>query len=349
MSATWGEMAMLLQSLPFMPEQASTIAGEVDAGYLYLWAMTIFFSGIVYLILFIAVIKYRRRAADEVPRPVAGSLRLEVAASALITAVFFTAFFVGVYLYFRQYQVPRDTVFDIHVIGKQWMWQFQHPTGEREINELHVPVGTKVKLVMSTEDVIHSLFFPAFRIKSDVVPGRYMQLWFEATREGRFPIYCAEYCGLNHARMVGEVVVMKATSYQDWLAGNRNQLSPVEAGRETFQRLGCASCHGASAEGGRCPPLVGLYGSEARLQGGASVEVDESYLRESILQPQARLVAGYPNIMPTFQGQLTEEQLLNLITYLKSLAPSRTDAIGTTAPARGEGAGRNAAPAGATR
>jgi cytochrome c oxidase subunit 2 len=317
-----------------MPEKASSIAESVDLGYLYLWGLTLFFTGVVYLILLVTVIKYRRRSGGEIPRPMAGSIRFEAAVSLLITVVFLTAFGVGAVVYLELYQVPRDTAFDIHVVGKQWMWQFQHPTGEREINELHVPINTRIKLIASTEDVIHSLFFPAFRNKSDVVPGHYTTMWFEATKEGTFPIFCAEYCGLNHSGMTGRVIVMKQTDYQDWLSGNRNQVSPIEAGRALFARFGCASCHGAAGEGGRCPTLTGVYGSQPRLQGGGAVVADEVYLRESIVQPQARIVAGYPDIMPTFQGQLNEEQLLQLVTFIKSLSPSRTNAIEATAPAR---------------
>jgi len=324
----------LLQTLPFMPERASRIADAVEAGYVYLWVVTLFFTGVVYVILFVSVIKYRRRSPNEVPRPMAGAIKFEIAVNSLITFVFFTAFVVGVVIYFWQYQVPTDTAFDIHVIGKQWMWQFQHPTGEREINELHVPVNTKVKIVASTEDVIHSLFFPAFRTKSDVVPGHYTYMWFEATREGTFPIFCAEYCGLNHSGMTGHIIVMKQTDYQNWLGGNRNQVSPIEAGRALFARFGCASCHGASGEGARCPPLTGVYGAPQRFADGRTLVADEAYLRESILQPQAKIVAGYPNIMPTFQGQVNEDELLQLLTFIKSLSPARSNAIETTAPAR---------------
>jgi cytochrome c oxidase subunit II len=326
-----------------MPERASTIAGAIDAGYIYLWVITLFFTGAVYLILFVAVIKYRRRSANEVPKPLTGSIKFETIISSCITAVFLTAFVIGTILYFELYQVPRDTAFDIHVVGKQWMWQFQHPTGEREINELHVPINTRIKLIASTEDVIHSLFFPAFRTKSDVVPGRYTNMWFEATREGTFPIFCAEYCGLDHSRMRGRVIVMKQTDYQDWLSGNRNQVSPVEAGRALFERFGCASCHGARGEGGRCPTLTGVYGTRQRLQGGETVVADETYVRESIVQPQARIVAGYPNIMPTFQGQLNEEQLLQLVAFVKSLAPPGTNATETAAPARQSNPGAGSA------
>lgn len=326
----------MIQSSDFslVPESASTMSGYVDAGYWYVWAITFFFTAILYLIVFIAVIKYRRRSPDEIPPPVAGSIKLEVVINSLIFAVFLSCFVVGTLIYLRMTSIPADANFEIHVVGKQWMWKFQHPTGGREINELHVPMNTRIKLRMTTEDVIHSLFFPAFRTKQDVVPGRYTTQWVEATKEGTYHIFCAEYCGMGHSTMIGRVVVMKPGDYENWLSGNRNQQSPVEAGRERFTQLGCASCHGSNAEGARCPPLVNVYGQPQRLADGATVVAEESYLRESILNPGAKIVAGYNNIMPTFQGQLDEEQLLQLIAYLKSLAPSASNAIDTTRPAR---------------
>jgi cytochrome c oxidase subunit 2 len=200
------------------------------------------------------------------------------------------------------------------------MWKFQHAPGQREINELHIPVGRKIRLIMATEDVIHDVFVPAFRIKADVVPGRYTTEWFEATKPGRYHFFCAEYCGMNHSGMGGYVVVMEPTEFENWLSGNASQMSPAAAGQQMFESLGCASCHGANAEGGRGPALLGLYGSNVVLNSGASVKADEGYLRESIMNPQAKIVTGFGPIMPSFQGQLSEEQLLQLVAYLKSLS-----------------------------
>lgn len=320
--------------VPFMPDQASTHGPLFDLAYVYMWAMTFFFAGIVYLVILVSVVRYRRRAPGEIPRPLAASLKLEAIVNSFIFLVFVSAFVAGLLTYYQLYRVPDDTTFTIYAVGKQWMWQFQHPTGEREINELHIPMNTKIKVVMSTEDVIHSLYFPAFRIKSDVIPGRYTQQWFEATKEGTYYIFCSEYCGLSHSGMNGQVIVMKETDYQAWVAGNANEVSPIEAGQKLYQSLGCTTCHGANAEGARCPPLINLYGSQVELQDGTSVVADEAYIRESIVNPQAKLVAGYPNIMPTYQGQVTEEQLLQLVTYIKSLAPGKINGIETTAPAR---------------
>jgi cytochrome c oxidase subunit 2 len=199
------------------------------------------------------------------------------------------------------------------------MWKIQHSTGQREINELHVPVGRKVKLIMTTEDTIHDFFVPAFRIKTDVVPGKYTTLWFEATKTGSFHLFCAEYCGMNHSGMIGKVVVMEPREFDNWLTGNVGSTTPAAAGQQLYQSLGCASCHGANGEGGRGPTLAGLYGRDALITGGQKVRADEVYLRESILNPQAKLVDGFGPIMPTFQGQISEDQILQLLAFIKSL------------------------------
>ncbi|HEY5074417.1 MAG TPA: c-type cytochrome, partial [Pyrinomonadaceae bacterium] len=188
-----------------------------------------------------------------------------------------------------------------------------------------VPVGRKIKLIMATEDVIHDVFIPAFRIKTDVVPGRYTTEWFEATKPGRYHFFCAEYCGMNHSGMGGYVVVMDPTEFENWLSGNANQMSPAAAGQQMFESLGCASCHGANAEGGRGPALLGLYGNNVALNNGQTALADEGYVRESILNPQAKIVTGFGPIMPSFQGQLSEEQLLQLVAYVKSLSTPKTE------------------------
>src|SRR6266404_3141298 len=240
-------------------------------------------------------------------------------------------FFWGAKIYFNQYRPPKNAI-EVYVVGKQWMWKFQHATGQREINELHIPVGRKIKLIMATEDVIHDVFVPAFRIKADVVPGRYTTEWFEATKPGRYHFFCAEYCGMNHSGMGGFVVVMEPTEYENWLSGNANQMSPAGAGQQMFESLGCASCHGANAEGGRGPAVPGVYGNNVVLNTNQSVRADEAYLREAILNPQAKIVNGFGPIMPSFQGQLSEEQLLQLVAYIKSLSTPRTETPTTKPP-----------------
>jgi cytochrome c oxidase subunit 2 len=223
-------------------------------------------------------------------------------------------------VYFKQYRMPKDAL-EVYVVGKQWMWKIQHTTGQREINELHVPIGRPVKLIMGSEDVLHSYYIPAFRVKADVIPGRYNTMWFEATRAGTYHLFCAEYCGTKHSGMIGSIIAMEPADYQTWLAGGPAEDSPVAAGEKLFQSQGCASCHQAGPTQ-RGPSLAGILGHEVKLQGGGTATVDDAYLRESIVLPQAKIVEGFAPIMPTFQGLLSEEQLLQLIAYVKSLKPA---------------------------
>ena len=316
---------------PFIPESASTIAGDVDALYFYISGVTVFFTLLISVVIIFFVIKYRRRNPFEIPRPIEGSTKLETLWSVIPLLIAMTIFFWGAKVYFAQYRPPKNAV-EIYVVGKQWMWKFQHTTGQREINELHVPVGRKIKLIMTTEDVIHDLFVPAFRIKADVVPGKYTTQWFEATKPGRYHLFCAEYCGMNHSGMGGWVVVMEPTEFENWLSGNANQMSPAAAGQQMFESMGCASCHGANGEGGRGPALLGLSGSNVTLNNGQTVKADEAYLRESILNPQAKIVTGFGPIMPSFQGQMNEEQLLQVVAYIKSLSTVKPEAATAKPP-----------------
>ena len=301
-----------------VPESASTFSWKVDALYFYLSGVTLFFSLLIGTVLIFFVIRYRRRTPYEIPRPIAGSHKLETIWTVIPFVIAMTMFAWGARVYFDQYK-PPDNAIEVYVVGKQWMWKLQHATGQREINELHIPVNRKIKLIMTTEDVIHDFFVPAFRTKADVVPGRYQTLWFEATKPGRYHLFCAEYCGMNHSGMTGSVIVMEPREFDDWLSGNTGNVTPAVAGQQLYQTLGCASCHGANGEGGRGPTLEGIFGNVQQLESGGSVRVDEAYLRESITNPQAKLVAGFGPIMPTFQGQISEDQLVQLIAYIKSL------------------------------
>src|SRR5436190_6340432 len=309
---------------PFIPESASTVSGDVDALYFYISGVTVFFTLLIAALIVYFVIRYRRRNPFEIPRPIEGSTKLETLWSAVPFLIAMTIFVWGAKVYFMQYR-PAQNAIEIYVVGKQWMWKVQHATGQREINEIHVPVNRKVKLIMTTEDAIHDLFVPAFRVKTDVVPGKYTTEWFEATKPGRYHFFCAEYCGMNHSGMRGFVVVMEPTEYENWLSGNVGQSSPAAAGRTMFESLGCVSCHGANAEGGRGPALIGNFGSKVVLNNSQSVTSDEGYLRESILNPQAKIVTGFGPIMPSFQGQVTEEQLLQLVAYIKSLSTAKPE------------------------
>ena len=325
--------------VPFIPDSASTLSWKVDALYFYLSGVTVFFTLLISAILIFFVIRYRRRTPYEIPRPIAGSHKLETLWTVIPFVIAMTMFAWGARLYFEQYRPPQNAI-EIYVVGKQWMWKIQHSTGQREINELHIPVGRKVKLIMTTEDVIHDFFVPAFRMKADVVPGRYVTEWFEATKAGTYHLFCAEYCGMNHSGMIGSVVVMEPREFDNWLSGNAGNTTPAVAGQQLFQSLGCVSCHGANGEGGRGPGLVGLFGRQVQLNTGQSVKADEAYLRESIINPQAKLVAGFGPIMPTFQGQVSEDQLVQLLAFIKSLqiaspqASTPVPSPGVTSPAR---------------
>jgi cytochrome c oxidase subunit 2 len=316
--------------IPFVPESASTVSGKVDALYFYLSGVTAFFTLLISGVLIFFVIKYRRRMPNEIPRPVAGSHKLETIWSVIPFMIAMSMFAWGAQIYFQNSRPPKNAN-EIYVVGKQWMWKIQHSTGQREINELHVPVGRKIKLIMTSEDTIHDFFIPAFRIKADVLPGRYTTQWFEATKAGTYHLFCAEYCGMNHSGMIGSVIVMQPTDFDNWLSGNASQQSPAVAGQQLFQSLGCVSCHGANGEGGRGPALAGLFGQKVFLTNNQTVTADEAYIRESIENPQAKVVSGFNPIMPTFQGQVTPEQLIQIISFIKSLQISNPQSA--TAPA----------------
>lgn len=329
------------------PEAASTVAGRVDTLYLFLCGLTAFFTlGIFLMILFLGL-KYRRQRGV-LPQPVKTDYRLEIGWTIVPLLIVMVIFGWSAVLFIDMQRPPEGSM-EIHVIGKQWMWKIQHPTGRREINSLHVPTGRPIRLVMTSQDVIHSFFVPAFRMKQDVLPGRFTSMWFQATRPGVYHLFCTEYCGAQHSGMIGKVVVMEPHEYQAWLSGvegDDNVIpepgTPVTvAGRELFTRYGCNTCHGE-----RAPTLAGLYGSEVRYipQGGRNqrtTPADDEYLRESILNPSAKVVVGYQPIMPTYAGQLSEEQVLQLVSYIKSLRDAR-DPSATPEQAGGQPGGEPA-------
>lgn len=319
------------------PEQASTIAARVDGLYFYLIGISTFFSLLIFTLAIYFAVKYRRRSEDEPPPPqIRDDLRLEIAWIVVPLVLVMVAFFWGASVYFAMARAPQNAL-EIFVVGRQWMWKFQHPDGQREINQLHVPLGRPVKLTLASEDVIHSFFVPVFRVKHDVVPGYYTTVWFEATKTGRFHLFCAEYCGTQHAGMIGHLVVLEPNEYEAWLSGALGagavpEGSPTSGGQKLFQDLGCRTCHQLDRQGVG-PMLVGIFGRQQKLQNGQSVRVDEDYLRESIVNPQAKIVAGFQPVMPPYQGRVTEEQLMQLIAYIKSLA--QTDAAAAAAAKTG--------------
>ena len=325
----------MFTNFPFFPQQASEQAGQVDAIYFFMVAVTAFFSLLIAVLVVVFAVKYRRRGVDDVGIAIHGSLPLELLWTFVPFVIVMVMFAWGAKVFFDLYRPPAGAM-EIFVVGKQWMWRVQHMDGQREINELHVPVGRPVKLVMGSEDVLHSYYIPAFRVKADVIPGRYNTMWFTAKRPGRYHLFCAEYCGTKHSGMIGTVIAMEPPDFQKWLSGGRAEDSPVAAGAKLFQDLVCNTCHVGDTQA-RGPVLTGVYGKPVQLQGGATVIADDAYIRESIVNPQAKIVAGFQPIMPTFQGLVTEEQLLQLIAYVRSLgepgaapaaAPSGTPAPG---------------------
>jgi cytochrome c oxidase subunit 2 len=304
--------------LPFFPEQASSIAGNVDALFAFVVITCLFFVVLVVSLITFASYRYSRKSKGEVGDTVAGNLVLEVGWTLIPLMIAIVIFAWGAVIYVNFRVAPKDTL-DIYVIGKQWMWKLQQPNGRKEINELHVPTGRDVRLIMGSEDVIHDFYVPAFRVKMDVVPGRYNTLWFRPTRPGKYRFYCSQYCGTNHALMGGWVTVQEPADYAAWLSGESGTTTdPVSTGEKLFSELACNTCHLGNGTG-RAPSLNGVYGGKVLLADGSTVTADDGYIRESILQPKAKIVAGYAPVMPTFQGLVTEEQIVNLTAYIKSL------------------------------
>lgn len=322
--------------LPMLPEQASNFAPSVDALMLFITAVCLFFAGAVTAAVVYFFFKYQRKNPDEVGVPIHGDMRLETAwiVIPLILSMFMFAWGAEVYVDYRR--SPTDTL-DIYVIGKQWMWKVQQPNGLKEINELHVPVGRSVRLIMASEDVIHDFSIPAFRVKMDVVPGHYNTMWFRPTVPGHYRLYCSQYCGTNHALMGGWITALEPADYAAWLSGSAGAGGdPLLAGEKLFTEKACITCHLSDGKG-RAPSLNGVYGGKVLLADGSTVTADDSYLRESLLQPNAKIVAGFQPLMPTFQGQLTEEQIIALTAYIKSLQTLPPPATGAgITPATGK-------------
>lgn len=303
---------------PLFPEQASTIASGVDGVYFLLVGLSLFFAVVVLFFILFFAIKYRRDSRAERSGLVFESRTLEFIWLFVPLVLGLGVFVIQAKAYFDLYRPPINAL-EIYIVGRQWMWKAQHPEGQDEINKLHVPVNRPVRLIMTSQDVIHSFYIPAFRVKQDVLPDHYTSIWFEATQPGTYHLFCAEYCGTDHAEMGGSVIVMPEAEYQQWLTDDSGNVPLAEAGEAQFQQLGCATCHRTDNQG-RGPSLVGLFGQEVELEGRQTVTADEEYLRESIVNPQVRIVAGYPSIMPTYQGQISDERLQQIVAYLKSLA-----------------------------
>ncbi len=322
--------------LPLYPEQASNFAPSVDALMLYITAVCLFFAVAITVAIVLFFFLYHRKKPADIGVVIHGDSRLETLWLVVPAVLALTMYAGGAVIYVDFRRAPLDTL-DIYVIGKQWMWKSQQPNGLKEINELHVPVGRNVKLIMASEDVIHNFSVPDFRVKMDVVPGHYNTMWFRPTKTGRYHFFCSQYCGTNHAIMGGWVTVMEPSEYAAWLSGSSDvNADPVVAGEKLFAQKACSTCHVGNGTG-RAPSLNGVYGAKVLLADGSTVVADEAYIRESILLPSAKIVAGYQPLMPTFQGQLTEEQILSLTAYIKSLQSQPVPATGAgIAPATGK-------------
>jgi len=332
-------------SLSSFPPRASAMAGELDALYMFLVAVSTVMTLLIFFLVFFFAIKYRRRSDnDPLPKPIHGSIPLEIGWSVIPFLFMLVMFVWGTKMYYEEYTPPRKNTLDIYVTAKQWMWKVEHPGGQREINELHVPTGRDVKVTLASEDVIHSFFVPAFRVKHDVVPGHYEMVWFEPTLPGRYHLFCAEYCGTNHSKMRGWVTVMDPAAYQNWLAGGVTNGSMAEQGAALFEQYGCLNCHVVDQKG---PSLHNVFGHAVQLEDGRTAIADEAYLRDSILNPNSQIVAGYkPDVMPVFHGQITEEGLLQLIVYIKSLSNTETQSAAGMQPAAAgkQGAAKRSVP-----
>jgi cytochrome c oxidase subunit 2 len=325
------------QQLPLFPEAASTLAWDVDLLFIVWSVISAFFTLLIASLIVYFMARYRRRHPEQVGATERAAMWLEIGWSVIPLMIMLAMFVWGTQVFFRIYRAPQDAV-RYSAVGKQWMWKFQHPTGQREINTLHVPVGLPIRVDLQSEDVIHSFFVPAFRVKQDAVPGRVTSVWFEATKPGVYHLFCAEYCGGEHSKMIGSVIVQEPAEYENWLAGAATGQTMAASGAALFESLACDTCHRAGAAGriARGPNLEGLYGNQVRLADGRTIVADDEYIRESILNPMAKLVAGWEPLMPTFQGQVTEEQLAQLISYVRSLGGTASaEAGGTGGPASG--------------
>ena len=312
----WQFLVKWLHASALFPAEASTISPYTDALYFFLLLMTIVGLILVGVLIFGFSIRYRREK-NPVATQVEGSTLLEATWTIIPLAIFLVTFVWGALLYFRIYDPPANAM-NIYVVGKQWMWKAEHPGGQHEINALHVPTGRPVQLTMISQDVFHSFSIPDFRVKREVIPGRYTTVWFEATTPGTYHIFCTQYCGTQHSGMIGEVTVLSPDDYQKWTQESTSGTSLAQNGERLFASMGCNACHSGSAAA-RGPNLAGVYGSKLTLTNGSQVLVNDAYLRDAILSPSQHITAGYAPIMPTYQGQISEDGLIDLVEYIKNL------------------------------
>jgi cytochrome c oxidase subunit II len=304
--------------VPFWPHTAAVNGVVVNNLYIAELGVCGLILATVFGLMLGFCLRYRRGSTASRASPVQKTWHWEIGWTTATLVLFLVLFVWGAAIYIWLYDSPRGDL-EVYVVGKQWMWKMEYPAGQREINSLHVPVGKTVRLVLASQDVIHSFFIPAFRIKHDVVPGQYETVWFKATRTGEYRIECSEYCGTQHAHMRGTVVVMEPTAYAQWLRDQGVKESLARQGEALFRQYGCSGCHAGSSTV-HAPSLNGLYGRLVHLQDGSTVKADERYIRDSILLPKSQVAAGYPPVMPSFAGQIGEDDLLKLMAYIQSLA-----------------------------
>jgi len=312
----WQFLVKWLHNSALFPAEASTISPYTDALYVFLLLMTIVGMLLVCVLVFGFSIRYRREK-NPVATQVEGSTLLEATWTIIPLAIFLVTFVWGALLYFRIYDPPANAM-NIYVVGKQWMWKAEHPGGQHEINALHVPTGRPVQLTMISQDVFHSFSIPDFRVKREVIPGRYTTVWFEATEPGTYHIFCTQYCGTQHSGMIGEVTVLTPDNYEKWTRESTSGMSLAQNGERLFASMGCNACHSGTAAA-RGPNLAGVYGSKLTLTNGNQVLVNDAYLRDAILNPSQHVTAGFAPIMPTYQGQISEDGLIDLVEYIKNL------------------------------
>jgi cytochrome c oxidase subunit II len=312
----WQFLVKWLNASALFPREASTIAPWMDELYFFLLAMTVVGIILVGAIVFTFSMRYRK-SVHPVATQIEGSTLLEATWTIIPLAIFLVCFVWGALLYFRIYNPPVNSM-NIYIVGKQWMWKAEHPGGQHEINALHVPTGRPIQLTMISQDVFHSFSIPDFRIKREVIPGRYSTMWFEATTPGTYHMFCTQYCGTNHSAMIGEITVLTPADYKKWTEESTSGMSLAQNGERLFASMGCNACHSGNAAA-RGPNLAGVYGSKLTLTNGSAVLVNDAYLRDAILNPSQHITAGYAPIMPTYQGQISEDGLIDIVEYLKTL------------------------------
>lgn len=312
----WQFLVKWLTASALFPREASTIAPYTDALYFFLLVMTLVGLVLVGMLVIGFSVRYRKER-NPVATHIEGSTLLEATWTIIPLALFLIVFVWGALLYFRIYTPPVNSM-NVYIVGKQWMWKAEHPGGQHEINALHVPIGRPVQLTMISQDVFHSFSIPDYRVKREVIPGRYSTVWFEATEPGVYHLFCTQYCGTLHAGMIGQITALKPDDYEKWTRESTSGMSLAQNGERLFASLGCISCHSGNAAA-RGPNLAGVYGSKIQQADGAQVIVNDAYLRDTILNPSQHVVAGYAPIMPTYQGQVSEDGLIDLVEYIKNL------------------------------